>query len=234
MKILSTSLLLLTLSLSVYAQKLQQTATTKELYEKIVAAKKVQILDARGADEFAVNHLRGAVQAPVRDSVALNKVISTLDPNALTITYSIGPGRSVSLAKKLKEKGFAQVYYLPEGISGWVGAGYPVYSKAQKGEFTPEYFEKLLKNNEVVFVDFASRHCPGCLKLQHTIEELKNEFDGKVKVVSIELDENLDVIKTQNIKTLPTLRIYKHGQIAWEHRGRTTKEQLETEIKNNL
>lgn len=234
MKILSTSLLLLTLSLSVYAQKLQQTATTKELYEKIVAAKKVQILDARGADEFAVNHLRGAVQAPVRDSVALNKVISTLDPNALTITYSIGPGRSVSLAKKLKEKGFAQVYYLPEGISGWVGAGYPIYSKAQKGEFTPEYFEKLLKNNEVVFVDSASRHCPGCLKLQPTIEELKNEFDGKVKVVSIELDENLDVIKTQNIKTLPTLRIYKHGQIAWEHRGRTTKEQLETEIKNNL
>lgn len=74
----------------------------------------------------------------------------------------------------------------------------------------------------------------GCLKLQPTIEELKNEFDGKVKVVSIELDENLDVIKTQNIKTLPTLRIYKHGQIAWEHRGRTTKEQLETEIKNNL
>ena len=228
------SICTLIISLSASAQKLQQTVSTQDLHEKIVSANKVQILDARGASEYAVNHIHGAVQVSLNDSIALDKVIKSLDPNVLTITYSIGPGRSVSLAKKLKEKGFAQVYYLPEGISGWVGAGYPIYSTAKQGEFSPKAFEQLLSNNDIVFVDFASRHCPGCLKLQPTIDELKNKYEGKVKVVRVELDENLDVVKTQSIKTLPTLRIYKHGKIAWEHRGKATKEQLEAEINNNL
>lgn len=119
-------------------------------------------------------------------------------------------------------------------MSGWVGAGYDVVSNAKKGKFTTDYFNNLLKENSLVLVDFASRHCPGCLKLQPEVEKVRDAFKGRVLVEKVEMDENMDVIKEQKIKLLPTLRLYKNGKLVWEHSGLLTAEDIEAELNKYL
>lgn len=215
------------------AQKVTQDVTLQQIYEELSAADKVQILDTRSANEFEVNHLEGAVQVDLTDSIQLSRTIASLDPNVLTLTYSIGAGRSVRLAKLLKEEGFSKVYFMPRGIPEWVAAGYPIVSNV-KSEYTPEQISELLKSHDVVFIDYASRHCPGCVKLQPVVEELKAEYAGRVDVLRIELDENIDVIKAQKISLLPTLRLYKKGEQVWEHIGNLPKEKIVSQINKAL
>ncbi len=82
-------------------------------------------------------------------------------------------------------------------------------------EFTDTNFEaEVLKSATPVLVDFWAEWCPPCKKLTPTIEKLAADYVGKVKVGKLDTDSNRDVSLKYGISSIPTILVFKDGQIA--------------------
>lgn len=87
--------------------------------------------------------------------------------------------------------------------------------------------------NGVVLVDFWAPWCRPCLMLGPIVEELSNEYDN-VKIGKIDVDENPETSKQLGIRSIPTIVIYKDGQIVEKHVGGASKAQLKSLIDKHL
>src|ERR1700691_4065101 len=65
-----------------------------------------------------------------------------------------------------------------------------------------------------VMVDFWASWCRPCLMLAPTVAEIATAYNGKLKVVKLNVDENADAAGRFNIRGIPTLLIFKNGQVA--------------------
>ena len=80
-------------------------------------------------------------------------------------------------------------------------------------EITDENFEtEVLKNDSLTLVDFWATWCGPCRKLAPVIDELADEFQGKVKFVKIKADENTQTSQKYSISGVPSLLIFKNGE----------------------
>jgi thioredoxin 1 len=87
-------------------------------------------------------------------------------------------------------------------------------------EFTDQNFEtEVLNSQQPVLVDFWAEWCPPCRALTPTIEKLANDYAGKVKVGKVDTDSNRDISIKYNISSIPTLLVFKNGQIAQKFVG---------------
>ena len=106
------------------------TLQIETFYTKVKEQKNPQIIDARGPEEFATNHINGAVNFNLEsENYAQN--VAKLDKSKPVFIYSIGSGRSGQLANELLKNGFSEVHDLKGGIAGWIGAGKPFYSNSK-------------------------------------------------------------------------------------------------------
>ena len=87
--------------------------------------------------------------------------------------------------------------------------------------------------NGVVLVDFWAPWCRPCLMLGPIVEELSNEYDN-VKIGKVDVDENPETSKQLGIRSIPTILIYKDGQIVEKHVGGASKAQLKSLIDKHL
>lgn len=225
-------IILLFVSLVATVTFAQQTPKTElltfEVFEaKLNAAgKNAQILDARLLEEYQQNHLEGALSFSIANKEDFEKHIAKLSKDKPTFIYSIGNGRSGVLAQDLRNAGFQDVTEIPGGLSKWIGRGRPVISTTGKGLSLDEYTASL-KSDKLVLVDFGSRYCPGCKKLDPTIDSIKTEQASHVKVLKIEAYENKSLVKELGVVGLPTLILYKNNQIVWQKKGSATKAEIE-------
>jgi rhodanese-related sulfurtransferase/thioredoxin-related protein len=230
-KILSTLWFAIFLIVNSMAQN--ETVTLTDFVKKLNAATNPQILDARSPEEYAQNHIKGAININLKDSGATSKLITSLNSKYPTFTYSINNGRSSVLAKKLRAQGFKSVYELPGGLSNWVGSGNPIESFNNKGlAVTGEQFRELTQSKELVLVDFGSKYCGYCRKLIPVLDSLENNHASNLKIVRIEMYDNPELVKNQKIKSLPTLVLYKNGEIVWNNNGNINYNQLLAAIQN--
>ncbi len=80
-------------------------------------------------------------------------------------------------------------------------------------EISDESFEtEVLNETKLTLVDFWAAWCGPCRKLSPIIEELAQEFEGKVKFVKIKADENIKTAQTYSISGVPCLLIFKNGE----------------------
>lgn len=194
------------------------------------AGKEAQILDARLPEEYAQNHLEGAVSFSIADQKDFEKQSGKLSKDKPTFIYSIGNGRSGVLAQQLRDAGFKDVTEIPGGLSKWIGLGRPVISTTGQGLSLDEY-QASLKSDKLVLVDFGSRYCPGCKKLDPTIDSIKAEQAANVKVIKIEAYENKNLVKELGVVGLPTLILYRNNQVVWEKKGGASKAEIEKVLK---
>ena len=82
-------------------------------------------------------------------------------------------------------------------------------------EFTDQNFEsEVLKSGQPVLVDFWAEWCMPCRMLAPTIDELAKEFAGKVKIGKVDTDSNRELAMTYRIQNIPTVLLFKGGQVA--------------------
>jgi thioredoxin len=81
-------------------------------------------------------------------------------------------------------------------------------------------------NTQTVMVDFWAGWCRPCLMLAPTVEEIAKENAGKLKVVKMNVDENMNAPGKFNIRGIPTLLVFKGGQLADSIVGALPKEQI--------
>jgi len=79
---------------------------------------------------------------------------------------------------------------------------------------TDENFEKeVIKNEKPILVDFWSPTCPPCVMLGPIIEEIAKEFEGRIKVGKLNVMENQETAEKYEIFSIPTIIIFKEGEI---------------------
>jgi thioredoxin 1 len=92
----------------------------------------------------------------------------------------------------------------------------------------------VLGSNEPVLVDFWAEWCAPCKALAPTMEALADQFDGKLRVGKFNVEENEQVPYKYNITSLPTLMIFKGGQVSEQRVGLISKENLVKLIEPHL
>ena len=93
---------------------------------------------------------------------------------------------------------------------------------------------EVLESATPVLVDFWAEWCGPCKVLGPTISELAEQYDGQIKVVKINVDENNELAGQYNIMSIPTMKFFKNGQIVGEIIGAAPKTSIEAEIKKHL
>ncbi|MGH7177284.1 MAG: thioredoxin [Tepidisphaeraceae bacterium] len=87
-------------------------------------------------------------------------------------------------------------------------------------EFTDQNFEEeVLKSTEPVLVDFTADWCPPCQMLAPVIEKLAKDYVGKAKIGKMDTDKSRNVAIKYNILSIPTVMVFKDGQIVQKFVG---------------
>lgn len=98
-----------------------------------------------------------------------------------------------------------------------------------------ENFDKEVLNSSLpVMVDFWAVWCGPCQVLGPIVEEISNEYQNKLKVGKVNVDENNSLAARYGIMSIPTLKFFKHGQMVGELIGAAPKATIEEEIKKYL
>jgi thioredoxin len=98
---------------------------------------------------------------------------------------------------------------------------------------TSEEFKKLITSDRKVLIDFYAEWCGPCKKMAPYLETMKTEMADSLIVVRINADINQKIAKELSVDALPTLLLYKNGEIIWRNTGYITKENLTDSIKNH-
>lgn len=102
-------------------------------------------------------------------------------------------------------------------------------------EFTDENFESDVVQSDIpVLIDFWAAWCGPCKMIAPVIEEIANDYDGKVKVGKVNVDENGGTAMQYGIRGIPALLIMKDGQIVNQKVGAIHKAEIATMLDEVL
>ncbi|RMG39918.1 MAG: thioredoxin [Planctomycetota bacterium] len=102
-------------------------------------------------------------------------------------------------------------------------------------EFSDDDFETQVINSDLpVLVDFWAPWCGPCRMLAPTIEALAEEYDGKLRVGKVNVDENPRTATAYGISSIPTVLIFKGGEVVAKQVGAVPKAALEQSIQQVL
>lgn len=94
--------------------------------------------------------------------------------------------------------------------------------------------QEVLHSDKPVLVDFWAEWCQPCRVLAPTIEALAEEYGGKVKVGKLNVDENSGVSAKYQIRGIPTVLLFKDGEVKEQVVGLTSKGKLSELIEKHL
>ncbi len=101
-------------------------------------------------------------------------------------------------------------------------------------ELTDANFEdEVVKSDQPVLVDFWAEWCMPCRMIAQTIEDVAGQFQGKVKVGKVDTDSNREVSMKYGISAIPTILLFKNGEVVRKFVGVTPKQDLVTELNKH-
>jgi thioredoxin 1 len=94
--------------------------------------------------------------------------------------------------------------------------------------------QDVLKASGPVVVDFWAEWCGPCRMISPALEEISNSLNGKVKIVKLNVDENPATTTKYGIMSIPTLMLFKNGELASRQVGAAPKQKLEQWITGSV
>jgi len=95
-------------------------------------------------------------------------------------------------------------------------------------------FNTIINVNKTVVIDFHAVWCGPCKTQSPILKDLATELGDKIKVIKIDVDQNNEIAGRYQIQSVPTIMIFKNGNVIYKQPGVHSKTQLMNIINNNL
>ena len=101
-------------------------------------------------------------------------------------------------------------------------------------QITDANFEELLGTGKPMVLDFWAEWCGPCRMVSPIIDELAQEYEGRVTIGKMNVDENDDVVGRFGIRNIPTVIFFKNGEMVDKIGGATSKDKFKEKVENLL
>lgn len=92
----------------------------------------------------------------------------------------------------------------------------------------------VIQSEQPVLLDFWAEWCGPCKMIAPVLDEIASQYEGKLKVVKLNIDENPQTPPKFNIRSIPTLLLFSQGSVAAQQVGAVSKAQLESFLSQHL
>jgi thioredoxin 1 len=89
-------------------------------------------------------------------------------------------------------------------------------------------FQETINSNKPVLVDFAAEWCGPCKMMKPILKDLKNQMGDEIIIITVDVDKNQAAAAQYEIRSVPTLMIFKNGQSVWRQSGVLQAGQLQS------
>lgn len=96
-----------------------------------------------------------------------------------------------------------------------------------------ENFNEIINSDKPVLVDFFATWCGPCKMMHPVLEELHEKVGEKARIIKVDIDKNEQLAAIYNIRSVPTLLVFKNGEIKWRASGVQSVSALEQVLQEN-
>ena len=101
-------------------------------------------------------------------------------------------------------------------------------------EIKDSNFEEIINTDKPVLVDFWAEWCGPCKMIGPVVEELAKDYDGKAVVGKVNVDENQALSQKFGVRSIPTLLVFKNGELVDKQVGAVPKAALQSKLEAQL
>jgi len=95
-------------------------------------------------------------------------------------------------------------------------------------------FSQLINQPKPVIIDFHAVWCGPCKMMAPILDQIKDEFDDKIKIYKIDIDKNKSLSEKYQVMAVPTIMLFKEGKLGWRVSGVPSIQELRTQLNKLL
>jgi len=95
-------------------------------------------------------------------------------------------------------------------------------------------FSEIINSETPTLVDFSAEWCGPCKMMAPILKELKSNIGDQANIIKIDIDSNRSTAENYQIRSVPTLILFKNGEVKWRQSGVVLATELEKVVRENL